>query len=152
MEALADRHLEVDDSTKGRQLVIGDLRIGDSVSQRYAFSEGARRAFSVLSNDSAPVHGSHEFAKARGFEEPIIQGLCVVSRFSRLIGMYLPGESAVLESLAFKFRKPVYQVSELQYRVEVVRVLAVVHVVRLKLLVANGGTVCVTGEAQCLVR
>lgn len=152
MSESAARHTVVDDSTKGRNLAIGDMTIGDSVSQRFVFSADARKAFSVLANDSAPVHGSKEFAMAWGFDEPIVQGLCVVSRFSRLIGMYLPGESTVLESLSFKFRRPVYEGSELLYRVEVVRILAVMHVVRLKLLVESGGTVCLMGEAQCLVR
>ena len=146
------QHMVVDDSTPGRHLAINDLAVGDSVSQHVVFSADARRAFSVLANDSAPVHDSARFARARGFDEPIIQGLCVVSRFSRLIGMYLPGEAAVLESLSFKFRKPVYERCELLYRAEVTRVLSVVHVVRLKLLVESGGVVCIAGEAQCLVR
>jgi acyl-CoA thioesterase FadM len=66
--------------------------------------------------------------------------------------MYLPGESAVVESLAFKFRKPVYDGRLLVYRVVVTRLLGALQVVRLRLTVESDGQLCIEGEAQCLLR
>lgn len=145
-------HLAADDETPSRLLSVADLCLGDSVSQTVSFTVAMRAAFAVLANDGARIHADGVYANARGYDGPILQGLCVTSRFSRLIGMYLPGESAVVESLAFKFRRPVYDGLPLDYRVEVVRIMAALRVARLKLTVHSKGQVCVDGEAQCVLR
>ncbi len=152
MDARQPCHIIVDDSTPSRLLGIADLTVGDSVSQSVTFVQELREAFHTLANDRAPFHVNAEFARARGYDEPILQGLCVTARFSRLIGMYLPGESAVVESLTFKFRKPVYAGRQLEYRVEVVRILRALQVARLKLTVTSEDHLCISGEAQCLLR
>lgn len=152
MEDIRPRHLVVEDSTPSRLLAISELQVADSVSQAVTFTTELREAFHQLANDNAPVHGDADFARARGYDAPILQGLCVTSRFSRLIGMYLPGESAVVESLTFKFRKPVYEGRLVEYRVEVTRMLRALQVVRLRLTVESDGQLCIEGEAQCLLR
>lgn len=151
MDALQPCHMVVHESTPSRLLAINDLTVGDSVSQSVTFTLEMREAFHALSNDSAPLHGNAEFARARGYKDPILQGLCVTSRFSRLIGMYLPGEGAVIESLAFKFRKPIYAGRLVEYRVEVVRMMQALRVTRLKLTVKSDDQLCISGEAQCLL-
>ena len=152
MDAIGPCHLSVDDSTPSRLLVISELHLGDSVSQCVTFTTEMREAFYQLAKDSAPVHENADFALASGYDGPILQGLCVTSRFSRLIGMYLPGQSAVIESLNFKFRKPVYEGATLDYRVVVARVLPAFHVARLRLTLESDGQLCIEGEAQCLLR
>lgn len=152
MDAPQPRHLMVDESTPGRLLTIADLAVGDSVSQTITFTAELREAFHTLVNDSAPIHRDAKFARARGYDHPILQGLCVASRFSRLMGMYLPGENAVVESLTFKFRKPVYEGRPVEYRVEVVRIMRALRVVRLKLTVISDDQLCTSAEAQCLLR
>lgn len=146
------QQLVVDDHTPGRLLSIADLAAGDEVVQSVTFDTALRQAFGLLARDGAPVHADPEFARARGFEAPIVQGLCVTSRFSRLIGMYLPGESAVLESLAFKFRKPVLHDATVHYSVTVSRIQAALQIVRLELSASVEGQPCVQGQAQCLLR
>lgn len=145
-------HLLVDDETPARTLAIGEIAIGQSARQQFRFHSPARQAFAQVANDHAPVHDDDRFARDRGFDGRIIQGLCVASRFSRLIGMYLPGQGAILESIGFKFRRPVYEGAALLYRAAVVRVLPTMRVVRLRLSVECGEVACVTGEAQCLLR
>lgn len=144
--------LVVDDETPGRTLLVGDIRIGDRVEQRFAFDAGARLAFARLANDRAPVHGDDRFAAERGFEGQIIQGLCVSSRFSRLIGMYLPGQHAILESISLKYRRPTFENQPIVFRAEAVRVLVPLKVVRLALWAGSELGVHVEGEAQCLLR
>lgn len=152
MDATRLRHLVVDDSTPSRLLAFSELHVGDSVSQVITFTTELRKAFHQLARDNAPVHEDADFARARGYDGPILQGLCVTSRFSRLIGMYLPGEGAVVQSFTFKFRKPVYEGRLIEYRVEVMRMLHALQVVRLRLTVESDGQLCIEGEAQCLLR
>jgi 3-hydroxybutyryl-CoA dehydratase len=144
-------HFEVTDETPPRALLVEQLFIGDSVTQRVTFDAKKNQAFACLARDSAPVHDDVEFARRRGFEAPIIQGLAVVSRFSRLMGMYLPGEHAVLQRTEFKFHRPVYANTELLYSCEVRRIIRPLRAVLLKVAVTASGTECVTGECQCQI-
>ena len=144
--------LAVDDRTPGRALLIGDIIAGDAVEQHFSFDAATRAAFSKVADDRAPLHGDDRFAAARGFEGQIIQGLCVSTRFSRLIGMYLPGEHAILEQIALKFRKPTFEGQPLVFRVEVIRLMRSMKVVRLALTATSDAGVHVKGEAQCLIR
>jgi 3-hydroxybutyryl-CoA dehydratase len=144
--------LAVDDHTPSRLLTIQDLITGDSVEQRFSFRAKERSAFAIVANDRAPLHEDSRFAHARGFSGSIIQGLCVSSRFSRLIGMYLPGEHAILESISLKYRLPTYEGQALVFRVVVTRLLPPMKVVRLALSAFSSEGIHVSGEAQCLIR
>ena len=144
--------LTVDDATPSRPLRVADLVTGDAVEQHFAFDAAVRAAFAMVANDRAPVHEDERFAHAHGFRGTIIQGMCVSTRFSRLIGMYLPGEHAILESLTLKFRHPTYEGQPLVFRVEVTRILPPLKVVKLALSACSEGIAHITGEAQCLIR
>lgn len=152
MATRAAELLTVDDATPGRALLVTEIAVGDAVEQRFAFDAQARAAFAEVANDRAPVHGDDRFAAAQGFDGQIIQGLCVSSRFSRLIGMYLPGEHAILESLALKFRRPTFEGQPLVFRAAVTRVLVPMRVIRLALSASSSQGVHIEGEAQCLLR
>jgi 3-hydroxybutyryl-CoA dehydratase len=144
--------LTVNDTTPSRPMRVGELVVGDAVEQHFAFNAAARKAFAVVANDRAPVHEDERFAHAHGFRGTVIQGMCVSTRFSRLIGMYLPGEFAILETLALKFRHPTYEGQELVFRAEVTRILAPMKVIKLALSASSDGIHHITGEAQCLIR
>lgn len=144
--------LFVNDLTKGRVLTIRDLMIGDAVEQEFVFDASIRSAFKIVANDRAPVHEDDRFAHSRGFGGTIIQGLCVSTRFSRLIGMYLPGENAILESISLKYRRPTYEGQPIRFRAQVDRLLPRLRVVRMTLTARSDDALHVSGEAQCLIR
>lgn len=144
--------LIVDDATPSRVMTIEDLVVGDAVEQTFVFDAKHRLAFAQVANDRAPVHEDERFAHTRGFGGTIIQGLCVATRFSRLIGMYLPGEHAILESVSIKYIHPTYEGQPLLFRAEVIRLLLPMKVVRLTLSAASNAAIHVMGEAQCLIR
>ncbi len=144
--------LAVDDSTPIRRLTVDDIVAGDAVVQVFIFDRSVREAFARVANDRAPVHENERFAHAHGYRGPIIQGLCVSTRFSRLIGMYLPGETAILERIDLKFRHPTYEGVPITFRAEVGRILRPMKVVRLAVSAACEGVVHVSGEAQCLIQ
>ena len=54
-----------------------------------------------LLNDTAPIHTSDKWARRLGMEKKIFPGLAVVSVFSKLIGLYLPGKNAVIMYINF---------------------------------------------------
>jgi len=143
---------EVFDDTPGRSLGIDDLTSGQAVFQQVHLTDDMLAAYSRLANDRARVHEDAGFAVTSGFQAPIIQGLALSTRFSRLIGMYLPGERAILESIDLRFRRPVYRGSELTYRAVVNRIFRPMGVVELALSIAADADTCVTGTCRCLIR
>lgn len=148
----ADQVSIVDDATPSRLLGLDDVQIGDAVEQAVNFDADMWRRFDALAGDAAMVHRQTKAARAMGFEEPILQGLAVTTRFSRLIGMYLPGERAVLQSIEFRFRRPVFVPAMLVYRARIERILRPLSSIKMSLEVAVAGTTHVTGICQCVIR
>ena len=152
MSVRESSHIFVDDLTPSRIISFKDLHVGDTVSQEVTFTNELITAFQLLSLDSALIHSNAEFASAMGFDGPIIQGLCITSRFSRLIGMYLPGEGSIVESLDFKFRNPIYFGHSVNFQLKIIRTLSALKVIKLRLVAESNGLICVEGGAQCILR
>lgn len=146
------KHLEVTDSTPSRSLSIDELEVGFSVVQKFVFGAEQLSDFKKLANDRAPIHADKSVAQKAGFDAPIIQGLALAVRFSRLIGMYLPGERAILEKIELKYTVPVFAGQELVYTCSVARMLRPLQVVEMSLAIAAEGKDCVTGRCQCVLR
>jgi 3-hydroxybutyryl-CoA dehydratase len=143
--------LEVTDQTPPRVVTLADLAVGQSVVQRVRFDAVMLNDFDRVARDRAPVHRDYRFAAEAGFDRPIIQGFAVASRLSRLIGMYLPGERALLERVELAFRRPSFAGEELAYSATVERVKPALKIVRLAVRVAGADGDHVTGFCQCLV-
>jgi len=149
---MSAKHLEVTDSTPSRSLSIDELEVGFSVVQKFVFGAEQLSDFKKLANDRAPIHADKSVAQKAGFDAPIIQGLALAVRFSRLIGMYLPGERAILEKIELKYTVPVFAGQELVYTCSVARMLRPLQVVEMSLAIAAEGKDCVTGRCQCVLR
>lgn len=102
-------------------------------------------------NDTSPIHTSKEWANRLGFKNKIFPGLAVVSVFSKLIGMYLPGKNAVIMNISFSFKKPVFENNRLTYICEVTKIIKSLKVVLLKLSVLKGSLNIIEGEAKCKI-
>ena len=142
----------VDETTPLRNLNFNTLMVGQSVAQRYRFTDEAMRHFADIANDRAPLHLELDTARNIGFDARIVQGLAVASRFSRLIGMYLPGASAVLQSSNFKFLRLTFVGQEIECIATITKVAKVLRCVKMRLLVQSGDGFHVDGWCQCMVR
>lgn len=146
---MTDAILDVTDETLARALSIDELAPGQSVRQHFRFDAELLETFGRLARDRAPVHIDPEFARERGFDAPIVQGLALATRFSRLIGMYLPGERAVLETIELRYRRPVYADRDLLYSATVQRVFRPMRAVTLALCITDDAVPHVDGHARC---
>jgi 3-hydroxybutyryl-CoA dehydratase len=142
----------VDDDTPSRALRFDEIEVGQAVVQRVVFDAEALDHFRHLAKDRAPVHEDARFARTAGFEDRIVQGLAVSTRFSRLIGMYLPGERAILGSIELAYHRPVYAGRELEYQCTVERLLPPMRVVQMSLSVSMDALTHVSGRCRCVVR
>lgn len=143
---------EVYDDTPSQELSLSDLRVGQNVSQRVLFDQRLLDYFEGLAKDRAPLHSNASAAQSMGFSEPIVQGLAVTSRFSRLIGMYLPGSRAVLQKIEMSYHQPVYLRQTLLYNCSVTRILLPLKLVQLSLSVSSGDLLHASGKCQCILR
>jgi 3-hydroxybutyryl-CoA dehydratase len=144
--------LEVTDSTPARSMSIDDLSVGMAVIQKFVFGEKQLDYFKELAKDRAPIHSDQAVAQRAGFDAPVVQGLALATRFSRLLGMYLPGERAILEKIELKYKAPVFAGQKLIYRCTVMRILRPLSVTQIALGISADGNECVTGQCQCLLR
>ncbi len=142
----------VDDTIAPNHFTIDALTVGQSVREVVRFTAEAMDGFVRLSADNAPFHVSRDAAKAGGFDGPIIHGMHLAMRFSRLLGLYLPGGATVIQKVNLNFLDPVYLDDEVTFSVTVERIIEAVDCVVLALLATRGERRVVDGRAQCIFR
>ena len=104
-----------------------------------------------LLNDTAPIHTNDKWAKRLGMKKKIFPGLAVVNVYSKMIGMYLPGKNAVMMSINFSFKKPVFENDKLVYICEITRVIKSIKVVLLKLSIFRNNYKIIDGDSKCKI-
>lgn len=90
-------------------------------------------SFSSISGDKNPLHTNTNFARSCGFEDKVIHGAFIISLFSRLIGMQLPGKKSLLIDLKTKFKNPAYLNSSIKVVGQIVNLHESVSCVEIKL-------------------
>lgn len=84
-----------------------DLRIGQEAGFEAEVSAADIDRFAALSGDVSPLHLDAGFARGRGFAGRVAHGAYLTALVSRLVGVHLPGENCLLQSVAMQFRRPV---------------------------------------------
>ena len=84
------------------------INIGINHEFKITITEKIVSDFSVISGDFNPLHMDENYAAKTKFKKRICHGMLLASFFSRLIGMYLPGESALYFSQSLNFISPCF--------------------------------------------
>lgn len=89
-----------------------DLRYHDiAIDQVYeierTFTQDDTLAFAAVSGDYSPLHVDSEYAATTPFGACVVHGLLLASLFSQLVGMRIPGRSALYLGQDLSFRRPV---------------------------------------------
>ncbi len=98
-----------------------ELREGLSCSFEAVVTEAMVQRFVELSGDDSPIHVDPEAARARGLTGVVAHGLLTASFYSTLVGVHLPGRSALLHGINIDFQRPVYPGTGLRVSGEVVQ-------------------------------
>ena len=85
-----------------------DLKVDQTERFEVTISELMMSNFREISGDVNPLHSDKDFAIKQNFQDKVVFGLLVSSFYSKLIGVYLPGKYALLNSINVDFLKPVY--------------------------------------------
>ncbi len=122
-----------------RRLDIRDIRVGSGVSFEYHLDNETVDDFAALTCDRSPIHMSAEAAAHRGLPGRVAHGMLVSSVCSTVVGMFLPGESALLISLQVNYIEPVLTPARLLLSAKVVQVSAAARSLRLSVVVTDRG-------------
>ena len=84
-----------------------------------SFTTAMMEQFAALSGDFNPLHTNRSYAQALGFPSPVVFGMMSSALYSRLVGMYMPGQFALLQGIDVDFSAPCYVDQELHVEGEV---------------------------------
>jgi 3-oxoacyl-[acyl-carrier protein] reductase len=76
-------------------------------------------AFAKLSGDYNPLHLNADFARARGFKQPVAHGILLAGFVSRMVGMQVPGAGALWMRQAFQWPAPVFAGDDIQFVIRI---------------------------------
>ena len=62
-------------------------------------------AFRAITGDVSPIHIDADYAKGRGYPGRVVYGMLGASFFSKLAGVYLPGEHCLLHGVECKMTR-----------------------------------------------
>lgn len=127
---------------------VGHLREGLSAGISFTVSKRDMEDFRRISGDDNPIHSDDAFARARGFDGPIVYGALLVAVVSSLLGTRLPGHGCVWHSLKIDFRGPLYVNEPASLAGVVTYCNAELCLLRVALSITSGDRVVAAGEAQ----
>ncbi len=139
----------IDDTTHAWNFAFADLTVGQTVEQIVAFSQRDVKAFGDLVGDHAAVHFDPQHAQSMGYSGPIVHGLLISSRFSRLMGMFLPGPQSVIQGLQLKFTRSVPVGVPVIFRARIKSCSPAVRAVILEMSAAIDGSIAVSAVGTC---
>jgi acyl dehydratase len=84
------------------------IKVGATASFERTIIAKDVSAFAEVSGDQSPIHVDEGYAKKSGFSGPVVHGMLLGALVSRLIGMDLPGRTALLVKETLEFRAPAY--------------------------------------------
>ena len=115
-----------------------ELSIGLSADFEVKVTEEMTESFMLLSGDENPMHTDAEYAKNRGYEGKLVYGMLTASFYSRLVGMYLPGEYCIFHQIDTSFNAPVYAGDTLSVHGEIVELHEGFRRAKIKAYIKNG--------------
>jgi 3-hydroxybutyryl-CoA dehydratase len=96
-----------------------DISLGMKHSFEASFTDEMMQQFAAISGDLNSLHMDAKYAAEQGFAAPVVFGLMSSSLYSRLVGVYLPGQFALLQGIDINFNKPCFAGEVLQVEGEV---------------------------------
>ena len=128
-----------------------DIEVGNDYSFKKSFSKDEVIQFSKLSGDTNPLHIDEKFAKESIFGKNIVHGMLISSLFSRIIGVYCPGERSLYLSQTLSFRKPLFIDEEILVKGEVVKKYDSLKIIEMKTEIIKNEEILVSGLAKVKV-
>jgi acyl dehydratase len=132
---------------------LDDIEPGLQKQFHVRITESMLDEFAKLSGDYTPLHTNDQYAQTTNFSKKICHGLLLVSFFSQLIGMHLPGKNALCLSHSINYVSPCFVDDEISVKGEVLSKSNSTRIITLKTTITNNAGKClIYGQAKVLVR
>lgn len=128
-----------------------DLSVGLRAETPIKIRAEDMATFAVLSGDRSPVHVDATFARAGGFDAPIVYGALLVAALSRLVGMMLPGPIGVATGWRIDFHAPLYVDESAVLAAEISNVSDSTRTVKLRFTITCGDRLIAKGSAEAKI-
>ena len=130
-----------------------NIQIGEKRKFNEKIDNSKLETFAKLSGDYNPLHMDEKYAQETSFKRRICHGMLLASFFSRLIGMYLPGKSALYFSQTLNFQAPCFVTDEITIEGEVIYKSSATGIVTIKTSIHNQNDECIVdGIAKVIIR
>ncbi len=122
--------------------------MGNNFSLEFSYTQEDVEAFGSITGDNNPIHLVEEYASKTIFKTRIIHGFLAGSIFSRIFGMYYPGEGTIYLKQDMKFIAPMFVNVTYGATVEVLEVIKEKGRARLRTFIKDqSGEIVLDGEA-----
>ena len=118
-------------------MVLDQIRLGEPVSIYKTVHRHDVMEFCSLTGDYNPIH----------VDSGVVHGLLLASYVSRVIGMKMPGNGAIIATMNLEFHKPAHVGDDLEIIVTPVEKSVAAHSVVIDILIKKDGVSLVTGES-----
>lgn len=140
-------------SNSPNTLSFEQIKIGDRVKFEEKIDQARIDNFASICGDYNPLHMDENYAASTEFKKRVCHGMLLASFFSKLVGMHMPGKSALYFSQTLNFQAPCYVDDEIVIQGEVIDKSDSIRMITLKTLIYNqNGTCLVDGVAKVLFR
>ncbi len=131
---------------------IEDIAVGMEAGFHRTITEDMMTKFKELSGDENSMHMNSDYAKNKGFNDRVVYGMLTSSFFSTIVGMYLPGENGLLQSIECDYLKPVYIGDNLYIKATIESIHKSVGQISIKALIERGDAdIVVRGRIKALI-
>ena len=127
-----------------------DIKIGTVYSFTHTISEAHVKTFAELSGDFNPLHVNEEFGVKSKFGKNVVHGMLTASLFSRLVGMYCPGEKCFYLSQSMQFKKPLFFGEMVEVKGTVLGKVNALKMIKILTEIYRGTDLIISGEANTL--
>ena len=134
-------------------LDFAEIKIGMEKKFTIEITESMIENFANLSGDYNPLHMDEDYAKTTSFKKRVCHGMLLSSFFSKLVGMYLPGQNALYLAQSLKFPKPCFINEKVTIAGKIISKSESTQIITLKTTIVNeSGEYLVDGDAKVLLR
>lgn len=128
---------------------LAEFAVGEVRERTFGIDEESLLRFIAASGDVHPLHTNADFARARGYRDVLVHGMCVTARCSAFVAEEFVGSHGLLVSISADFRLPVFCNESLTWRGEALRVDPVAKTVEIKWAVSKDKNIMVQRGTAC---
>lgn len=143
----------MDENRIAAEYKLDEIYLGMKKQFNIIITESMLRDFAKLSGDYTPLHIDDHYASTTNFQRKICHGLLLVSFFSQLIGMQLPGKNSLCLSQSVNYVSPCFVGDIITIEGVVLDKSISTRIITLKTTITNNHGKCIIdGQAKVLVR